>query len=53
MSESQYMVVLDKPPVKLTDSDADILWRCDLMDDLGARPHDAASCSVLIYGDLL
>jgi outer membrane protein assembly factor BamB len=51
--EGQYMVGPDKPPVKLKDTDADIIWRLDLIDDLGIRPHDAASCSILICGDLL
>jgi outer membrane protein assembly factor BamB len=51
--EGQFMVGPDKPPVKLTDADADIIWRLDLIDELGIRPHDAASCSILIHGDLL
>jgi outer membrane protein assembly factor BamB len=51
--EGQYMVGPDKPPVQLGPSDADIIWRLDLIDELGIRPHDAASCSILIHGDLL
>jgi outer membrane protein assembly factor BamB len=30
-----------------------ILWRYDLIDELHVRPHDAASCSILIHGDVL
>jgi outer membrane protein assembly factor BamB len=51
--EGQYMAGQGKPPVPLGPTDADIIWRYDLMDDLGSRPHDAASCSVLIHCDLL
>ena len=36
-------------PIRLETTDADTIWRYDLMDDLGSRPHDAASCSVLIH----
>jgi outer membrane protein assembly factor BamB len=53
VDEGQYMVGPDKPPVKLTATDADIIWRLDLIDAVGIRPHDAASCSILIHGDLL
>jgi outer membrane protein assembly factor BamB len=30
-----------------------VLWRFDLIDRLHVSPHDAASCSVLIHGDVL
>jgi outer membrane protein assembly factor BamB len=53
IDEGQYMVGPHKPPVELTTTDADIIWRFDPIDQLGVRPHDAASCSVLIHGDLL
>jgi len=48
--EARYMVGPDKPPLKLGDRDADILWRFDPIDELGVVPHDAASNSVLIHG---
>jgi len=51
--EATYMVPRGKPPVELTNEDADILWRFDSMDELGVRYHDAVSCSVLIDGDML
>jgi outer membrane protein assembly factor BamB len=51
--EARYMVGPAVAPVALTESDADILWRFDLMDELGVRPHDAASCSILLNGDML
>jgi len=52
VDEGQYIAGTDAPAVKLEADDADILWRCDLIDDLGIRPHDTTSCSVLIHGDL-
>ena len=51
--EGRYMVGRGKPPVKLQPTDADILWRYDLMDELGVVPHDVPSCSVLIHGQFL
>ena len=51
--EAQYMVGPGKPPVKLAPTDADIVWRYDMIDELGVVPHDAASCSVLIHGRFL
>jgi len=51
--EGQYMVGPGKPPVQLTPKDADIIWRFDPIDQLGVRPHDAASCSILIHGEVL
>lgn len=48
--EGQYLVGPGKPPVALAPDDADILWVCDLVDQLGVCPHDVASCSVLVDG---
>lgn len=53
LDEGQYMAGWDQKAVDLKPSDADILWRFDLIDDIGVRPHDATSCSILIHGDLL
>jgi outer membrane protein assembly factor BamB len=53
LDEGRYMAGSDKPPVAIRPTDADVLWRYDLIDELGVCPHDAASCSVLIHGDLL
>jgi outer membrane protein assembly factor BamB len=53
VDEGQYMVGPGKSPVKLTSKDADIVWRFDPIEELGVCPHDAASCSVLIDGDML
>jgi outer membrane protein assembly factor BamB len=34
-------------------SDADIVWRLDMIKDLGVFPHNLAVCSPLIVGDLV
>jgi outer membrane protein assembly factor BamB len=36
------------PPIEPGPKDADIIWRYDMMDDLGVFPHNASNCSVLI-----
>jgi len=51
--EAQYMVGPGKPPVELAPGDGDVLWRYDMIDELGVCPHDAASCSVLAHGEML
>jgi len=40
-------------PVKLGPTDADIIWRFDMMKEVSVWPQDASSCSVLIRGDYL
>ncbi|MHC4400647.1 MAG: outer membrane protein assembly factor BamB family protein [Planctomycetota bacterium] len=51
--EGRYMVGPEKEPVKLKKTDGDVLWRFDPIDELDVYVHDAASCSVLIHGDML
>jgi outer membrane protein assembly factor BamB len=41
------------PPIEPGPKDADIIWRYDMMDDLGVFPHNASNCSVLIVGDIV
>lgn len=41
------------PPIKLGPTDADIFWRYDLLTEQKVWPHDATSCSSLVYGDLV
>jgi len=50
--EAKYIAGRGKP-IKLTASDGDILWRFDTIDQAGSRPHDVASCSVVIRGEYL
>ncbi|MDB6026673.1 MAG: secondary metabolism, biosynthesis of secondary products derived from primary amino acid [Verrucomicrobiales bacterium] len=49
--EAQYVVGPGKPPGKIGPKDADIIWRYDMMDELGVFPHNASNCSVLVAGD--
>ncbi len=49
-SEESY---ISNTPVKLTESDADIIWRYDMREELGIFPHNITSSSVLIVGDKL
>jgi outer membrane protein assembly factor BamB len=49
--EGQYIVGPGKPKAEVTDKDADILWKYDMMDELGVFPHNASNCSVITLGD--
>ncbi|MEP6669662.1 MAG: PQQ-binding-like beta-propeller repeat protein [Chthoniobacter sp.] len=51
--EGQYIAGSKNPPVALEKTDGDIIWKYDLVDDLGICPHDVAACSVLVDGDIL
>ncbi|MGB2822369.1 MAG: PQQ-binding-like beta-propeller repeat protein [Phycisphaerae bacterium] len=53
--EAQYIAGRGNEPVELTEGDADIIWRFDLMRDkgVGIVPHDAVSSSILIHGEML
>ena len=49
--EGQYLAGAGKPPLQPGPKDADIIWRYDMMDELGSFPHNASNCSVLVVGD--
>jgi outer membrane protein assembly factor BamB len=51
--EGSYIAGPGKPPVKPGETDADIIWRFDMREELGVFPHNIASSSVLILGDLV
>ena len=62
--EAKYMVkdvILDKgkpterpaPPLEPGPKDADIIWRYDMIDELGVFPHNASDCAPLIVGDVV
>ena len=51
--EGRHMVLEDEAPLTPGEKDADILWVLDMTDELGARPHNASNCSLLLDGDLL
>jgi outer membrane protein assembly factor BamB len=42
-----------KPAVPPGPKDADILWRFNLLDEIGVLPRNAANCGVLVLGNLL
>ena len=41
------------PPIEPGPNDADILWRYDMIDELGVFPHNASNCSVLVIDDVV
>lgn len=49
--EGQYVVGPGKPKVEIGPKDADIIWKYDMMDELGVFPHNASNCSISIVGD--
>ena len=51
--EARYMAGASQPPIKLGPQDADIIWKFDLVDQLGICPHDVTSCSPLVDGRFL
>ena len=51
--EGQYMAGPGKPKLEIKPTDADIIWKYDMMDELGVFPHNASNCSVIIDGDTI
>ena len=52
--EANYVVMdTGKPPVEPGAKDADIIWRYDMMDELGVFPHNASNCNIIRLGDLI
>ena len=51
--EAEYLADKGNPPVAPGPTDADILWRYDMRDELGVFPHNMTSSSVLVVGDRL
>ena len=51
--EASYCAGEGGTPLELRDTDADILWRYDIPRELSVAPHDVASGSVLIRGEIL
>jgi outer membrane protein assembly factor BamB len=54
-TDEAHYVVQDtgKPPIEPGPNDADILWRYDMIDELGAFPHNAANGSVLVLNNIV
>jgi outer membrane protein assembly factor BamB len=51
--EGQYIAGPGRPKVEVQPTDADIIWRYDMIKELGLWIQDAASCSVLVHGDFV
>jgi outer membrane protein assembly factor BamB len=51
MDEAQYLGGPGNPKIEPGPTDGDILWRYDMVDELGVFPHNATSSSPLILGD--
>ena len=51
--ERRYTGALSDAAPSQAPGDADIIWRYDMLSELSVFPHDAASCSVMVYGDLV
>lgn len=49
--EAKYFADNGKPPVEVKDTDADIIWKFNMIDECGVFPHNITSCSVMIVGD--
>ncbi len=42
-----------QPPLSVADTDADIIWRYDMLKELSAQAHDTNNCDILYYDGLL
>ena len=42
-----------KPKVEVGAKDGDIIWKYDMMDELGVFPHNASNCSVIVVDDIV
>ncbi|HET6247698.1 MAG TPA: PQQ-binding-like beta-propeller repeat protein [Tepidisphaeraceae bacterium] len=51
--EARYMAGEGNLPIALGKQDGDIIWKFDLIDQLGVCPHDVAACSPLVDGKFL
>ena len=49
--EGLYMAWPAKKPMEVKETDADILWVTNMIDECGVFPHNITCCSVMIVGD--
>ena len=56
----RYRMTLDNGTIKAlalvtsaNTREADVVWRMDMMEELGVRQHNMANCSPVLYGDIL
>ncbi len=53
LGERRFSGELSDPETGRDAADADVIWRFDMISALPVFPHDAASCSVLVFGDVV
>ena len=53
LNELAYMGLTNSPDAKLEPTDGDILWKYDLIPELGVILHDVCGSTLLLDGDLL
>ncbi|HWX21643.1 MAG TPA: PQQ-binding-like beta-propeller repeat protein [Candidatus Binatia bacterium] len=53
LDEARHAVPAGSAPVALSSTDADIIWRFDIIKECGVRQHDQAYASILIDGPFL
>lgn len=51
--EGQYIAGPGKPALQPSRHDADIVWRYDMIEELGVFPHNSTRSNVLLIGDYL
>ena len=51
--EGQYMAGPGQPAMQVTNTDADIIWITNMIDECGVFPHNITCCSVMVVGDRL
>jgi len=53
VGEAEYMGVPADSGYELGETDGDIIWRYDMIEELSVVPHDVCGSSPLLYGDFL
>lgn len=49
--EAKYLTDKGQAPYEVSPTDADILWKFDMREELGVFPHNITNCAPLIIGD--
>jgi outer membrane protein assembly factor BamB len=53
VKEIEYMGVQRNPDYKLSQTDGDIIWQFDMIEEVSTVPHDVCGSTPLLYGDHL
>ena len=53
VDEGKYLAWPDKEPMEVEETDADIIWMLNMIDECGVFPHNITSSAVLVAGDQL